>query len=207
MKTTKPNVQNKKKHDIPFVIQNTSHPKYIKQKQKSNNILKNKKKQNKTKCIPNIYTLTFLYSNRLVNLQKEKNEKLIGRNIKTPQDPTEDISNQQNTNELGTAEILSSPNNTQLHVNQQSNNEHNNNESSNNEQIKVNVIQQKQIKKPIKKKRNLYRIFRDARVYLESNNIMLSDFLEFNPFHPKPLHIQYSAEFLDAVKFGKHEIV
>ena len=36
---------------------------------------------------------------------------------------------------------------------------------------------------------------------------MLSDFLEFNPFHPKPLHIQYSAEFLDAVKFGKHEIV
>ena len=103
------------------------------------------------KCIPNI--LTFLYSNRLVNLQKVKNEKLIGRNITTPQDQTEDISNQQNTNELGTTEILSSPNNTQLHVNQQSNNEHNNNnESSHNEQIKVNVIQQKQIKKPIKKK-------------------------------------------------------
>ena len=58
-KTTKPNVQNKKKHDILFVIQNTSHPKYIKQKQKSNNILKNKKKQNKTKCIPS--TLTFIY--------------------------------------------------------------------------------------------------------------------------------------------------
>lgn len=60
---------------------------------------------------------------------------------------------------------------------------------------------------PVKKKRHLYITFRNCRVYLESNNIMLNEYINKNPFQPKPFYLPYSEEFIEAVKFSKYDVV
>ena len=36
---------------------------------------------------------------------------------------------------------------------------------------------------------------------------MLNEFIDKNPFHPKPFFLPYSEEFLEAVKFSKYDVV
>ena len=52
-----------------------------------------------------------------------------------------------------------------------------------------------------------YTIFLRIKIYLESNNILLSDFAKKNPFHSKPYEIRNSEEFLESVKFSNYDFV
>lgn len=60
-------------------------------------------------------------------------------------------------------------------------------------------------KKKIKEKRR--RVIQRALIFLESNSIVISDFIRKNPFQETPHELKYSFEFIEAVKFGEYELV
>lgn len=138
---------------------------------------------------------------KMVNEQREKSNKILG---KEEEEKKEDVTNENNVKDvtsLNTSqnEIIVDNVTTPLKES-----------LSPAEPTKVNSPIKNENSKPTmpqKKKRHLYTVFRNCRVYLESNNIMLTEFVQYNPFHPRPFFLQYSEEFLEAVKFGNFENV
>ena len=69
------------------------------------------------------------------------------------------------------------------------------------------IIKKKIEKKEEESKPTRYRIFKRIKVYLESNNILLSDLMNNNPFQSKPYELRLGEKFIESVKFGNYEFV
>ena len=61
--------------------------------------------------------------------------------------------------------------------------------------------------KPKRKPNFRFQIFKTILTYLESNNILLSDFIKKNPFQDKPYLLQNSEEFMEYIKFSNYEMI
>ena len=138
---------------------------------------------------------------KMINEQREKSNKILG---KEEEEKKEDVTNENNVKDvtsLNTSQngIIVDNVTTPLKESLSPAEPTKVNSPIKNEKAKPTV--------PQKKKRHLYTVFRNCRIYLESNNIMLTEFVQYNQFHPRPFFLQYSEEFLEAVKFGKYENV
>lgn len=138
---------------------------------------------------------------KMINEQREKSNKILG---KEEEEKKEDVTNENNVKDvtsLNTSQngIIVDNVTTPLKESLSPAEPTKENSPIKNEKAKPTV--------PQKKKRHLYTVFRNCRIYLESNNIMLTEFVQYNQFHPRPSFLQYSEEFLEAVKFGKYENV
>ena len=83
----------------------------------------------------------------------------------------------------------------------------NDSEKSKNILPQIKTLSLKNAKSILPKKKTRYDIFKAILIYLESNDITLSECATFKPFQHKPYEISSGYEFLEAVKFKNYEFV
>ena len=91
--------------------------------------------------------------------------------------------------------------------NNNNNNENKNNFNSENTDNNLTKTTLASTSKPKKKSYFRNKIFKAILLYLESNNILLSDFINKNPFQDKPYLLSNSEEFMDYIKFSNYEMI